>query len=214
MSEPLQPGDELGDFQLESVIGRGGMGVVYRARQRSLDRVVALKLVRDDIAHLADYRERFLREARVAASVEHESVVTVFHFGEQDGRLYLAMQWIDGEDLRSVLERSGRLAPERAVAIATQIARALDAVHARKLVHRDVKPANVLLRQHEGRERAYLTDFGIARPSEAEEGLTQVGLVAGTAGYLSPERPAGWSSFTRPSATEEQADDDPSGSLV
>jgi serine/threonine protein kinase len=185
----LVRGQSFGDYEIQSIAGKGGMGVVYRATQRSLGRTVALKVVRDEIAQGPEYRERFLREARLAASVDHPHVVTVYDVGEQDGQLFLAMQWIDGEDLKQVLERSGRLAPERVVAIVSQVAGALDAVHSvAGLVHRDVKPANVLLRQVEGRDHAYLTDFGVAKPSEAADQLTRTGWVVGTDGYLSPEQ--------------------------
>lgn len=189
MSDELRAGEVFGDYEIVAVAGSGGMGVVYRATQRSLDRTVALKVIREEIARMPEYRERFLREARLAASVDHPNVVRVYDVGEQAGRLFLAMQWVDGEDLRRVLERSGRLAPERAVAIATQLAGALDAVHSvAGLVHRDVKPGNVLLGQVAGKDHAYLTDFGVAKPAETADQLTRTGLVVGTTGYLSPEQ--------------------------
>lgn len=199
MSEGLKVGDRLGDFEIVSVVGAGGMGVVYQARQQSLDRDVALKVIRQDIASEEEYRERFMREAKLAASVDHPHVVTVFDVGDEDDRLYLAMQWIEGTDLRQLLDSEGRLSPKRAVAIGTQIAGALDAVHGVSgLVHRDVKPANVLLREVGGEDHAYLTDFGIAKPPEAAESLTRTGSTVGTTGYLSPEqiqgKPAGPSS--------------------
>lgn len=185
----LGKGQALGDYEISSVAGTGGMGVVYKATQRSLDRVVALKVIREDIASAPEYRERFLREARLAASVDHPNVVTVYDVGDQADQLFLVMQWIDGEDLKKLIEQSGRLAPERAVAIACQLAGALDAVHGvAGLVHRDVKPANVLVRQVGGTDHAYLTDFGVAKPSDAVEHLTQTGWVVGTTGYLSPEQ--------------------------
>ena len=165
------------------------MGVVYKATQVSLERVVALKVIRDEIASESEYRQRFLREARLAASVDHPHVVTVYDVGNQDDQLFLAMQWIDGPDLKEVLESSGRLAPERAIAIATQLAGALDAVHSVSgLIHRDVKPANVLLSQVGGEDHAYLTDFGVAKPPQTTDGLTRTGWTVGTTGYLSPEQ--------------------------
>jgi len=189
MAEELKVGDKLGDFEIVEVAGAGGMGVVYKARQRSLDRDVALKVIKDEIAAEPEYRERFLREAKLAASVDHPHVVTVYDVGDEDGRLYLAMQWIDGSDLRQVLDSSGRLTPKRAVAIGEQLAGALDAVHeASGLVHRDVKPANVLLRDVGGEDHAYLTDFGVAKPPEALEALTRTGSTVGTTGYLAPEQ--------------------------
>jgi serine/threonine protein kinase len=189
VSGQLQKGELFGDYEIVSVASSGGMGVVYKATQRSLGRTVALKVIRDEIARTPEYRDRFLREARLAASVDHPNVVRVYDVGEENGRLFLAMQWVDGEDLKQLLERSGRLAPERAVSIATQLAGALDAVHGvAGLVHRDVKPGNVLLGEVAGRDHAYLTDFGVAKPSDATDQLTRTGWVVGTAGYLSPEQ--------------------------
>src|ERR1700749_1087646 len=153
MAEELKVGDRLGDFEITEVAGAGGMGVVYKARQQSLDRDVALKVIRDEIAAEPEYRDRFLREAKLAASVDHPNVVTVYDVGDEDGRLFLVMQWIDGTDLRQLLDSSGRLTPKRAVAIGDQLAGALDAVHQKSgLVHRDVKPANVLLRDVSGND--------------------------------------------------------------
>jgi serine/threonine protein kinase len=189
MAEELTVGDRLGDFEIIEIAGAGGMGVVYKARQRSLDRDVALKVIRDEIASESEYRERFLREAKLAASVDHPNVVTVYDVGDDDGRLYLVMQWIDGRDLRQLLDASGRLTPKRAVSIGTQLAGALEALHGVSgLVHRDVKPANVLLREVAGEDHAYLTDFGIAKPPDAVENLTRTGSTVGTTGYLAPEQ--------------------------
>jgi serine/threonine protein kinase len=185
----LGAGQVIGDYAVASVAGEGGMGVVYKATQRSLERVVALKVIRDEIGSAPEYRERFLREARLAASVDHPNVVTVYDVGDESNQLFLAMQWIDGEDLKALLARSGRLAPSRAVAIVAQVASALDAVHSvAGLIHRDVKPGNVLLGQVAGKDHAYLTDFGVAKPSDSSDHLTRTGWVVGTAGYLSPEQ--------------------------
>jgi serine/threonine protein kinase len=185
----LDVGQIVGDYEILSVAGTGGMGIVYKARQRSLGRLVALKVIREEIARTPEYRDRFLREARLAASVDHPHVVSVYDVGDEEHRLFLAMQWIEGEDLKRAIERSGRLAPDRAVAIATQLAGALDALHSiAGLVHRDVKPANVMLRQMGGQDHAYLTDFGVAKPAETTDHLTQTGWVVGTTGYLSPEQ--------------------------
>ncbi len=189
MSDELHAGQALGDYAIVSVAGSGGMGVVYRANQRSLERVVALKVIRQGIADSEDYRDRFLREARLAASVDHPHVVSVYDVGEQESRLFLAMQWVDGQELRSLIDREGPLPPERAVVVAEQLAGALDAVHGAGLIHRDVKPANVLLRNMGDRDHAYLTDFGVAKaPDRAADGLTRAGSVVGTAGYLAPEQ--------------------------
>lgn len=188
-SKPLEQGDRLSDYEIVSVAGLGGMGIVYRARQHSLDRVVALKVIRDEIASEPEYRQRFMREARLAASVDHPHVVTVYDVGNEDERLYLVMQWIDGVDLKQHLQESGCLSPERAVAIGTQLAGALDALHGVSgLIHRDVKPANVLIREVAGRDHAYLTDFGVAKPPEGVDDLTKTGSTVGTTGYLSPEQ--------------------------
>lgn len=185
----LEPGEVLGDYEILGAAGTGGMGVVYKARQRSLDRIVALKVIREEIARTPEYRERFLREAKLAASIDHPHVVSVFDVGDDDDCLFLAMQWVDGQDLKRLLESNGRLSPDRAVTIATQLASALDAVHgAAGLVHRDVKPANVLLRHVGNADHAYLTDFGVAKPSETSDHLTRTGWLVGTSGYLSPEQ--------------------------
>jgi serine/threonine protein kinase len=198
MSKPLEQGDRLGDYEIVAVAGFGGMGIVYKARQQSLDRVVALKVIRDEIASEPEYRQRFMREARLAASVDHPHVVTVYDVGSEDERLYLAMQWIDGVDLKKQLQESGRLSPKRAVAIGTQLAGALDALHGVSgLIHRDVKPANVLIREVAGEDHAYLTDFGIAKPPEGVDDLTKTGSTLGTTGYLSPEQIQGRKSGPR-----------------
>jgi serine/threonine protein kinase len=184
----LSEGQTFGGYHIIELVGSGGMGLVYRAEQRILGRIVALKVIRPEIAESGDYRSRFLREARFAASINHPNVVSVFDAGEQDGRLYLTMQWVDGTDLGTLIDREQRLAPERAVLIGVQLAEALQAVHDAGLVHRDVKPANVLVRDIGGRDHAYLTDFGIAKAPSAQDSLTRTGWVIGTPAYLSPEQ--------------------------
>jgi serine/threonine-protein kinase len=188
VSAELSDGQTFGGYHIVELVGSGGMGLVYRAEQRILGRTVALKVIRPEIAESGDYRERFLREARFAAAVDDPHVVSVFDAGEQDGRLYLAMQWVDGLDLATLIDRQQRLAPERAVLIGVQLAQALQAVHDAGLVHRDVKPSNVLVRDIGGRDHAYLTDFGIAKAPDAQDSLTRTGSVIGTPGYLSPEQ--------------------------
>ena len=188
MSEDLSDGQTFGAFSIVEVAGSGGMGVVYRAQQRSLGRTVALKVIRPEIAESGDYRSRFLREARLAAAVNHPNVVSVIDVGEHAGRLYLTMQWVDGRELRALIDDEHRLDPARTVRIGVQIALALNAVHEAGLVHRDVKPSNVLVRDISGEDHAYLTDFGVAKMPDAQDGLTRTGWIVGTSGYLSPEQ--------------------------
>ncbi|HEX6391377.1 MAG TPA: protein kinase [Solirubrobacteraceae bacterium] len=181
----LTPGDEFAGHRIEGVAGRGGMGVVYRARQLDLDRLVALKLIAPALAQDEAFRERFLAESRAAAAIEHPNVVPIYYAGEAGGRLYIAMRFVDGEDLRTRVRREGRLSPEAAAEVAAQIGAALDAAHARGLVHRDVKPANVLLGE---REHVYLTDFGLTKRVNSLSGATRTGGWVGTLGYVSPEQ--------------------------
>jgi Protein kinase domain len=176
----------LGTYQVEARIGRGGMGEVYLARDTRLGRPVALKVLPERFAEDERFRERLLRESRLAASLDHPNVVPVYDAGEEDGRLFIAMRYVDGVDLKALLRAEGRLAPERAVAIAAQIAEALDAAHRRGLVHRDVKPSNVLLDQQDDREHAYLADFGLTWSSHAT-GPTD-GQFMGTVDYVAPEQ--------------------------
>jgi YVTN family beta-propeller protein len=171
-------------FRLEREIGRGGMGVVYLAEHVHLGRRVALKFLAPGLIDTDGFRERFVRESRVAASLNHPNIVTVYDAGESDGQLYIAMQYVDGTDLSTLLEREGALEPERAVDILTQLASALDAAHAEGLVHRDVKPANVLMRDG----HAYLTDFGLTKRTASATSLTGTGQFVGTAQYMAPEQ--------------------------
>lgn len=176
------------------MLGRGGMGVVYRALQLSLDRTVALKVIAPDLAMDAEFRERFKHESRLAASIEHPNVIPVYEAGERDGLLYLIMRYVEGTDLRALLDGEGPLDPRRAAPLVGQVAAALAAAHGRDLVHRDVKPANVLIGSAGSDRHAYLTDFGIARSLSATSGLTRTGAVVGTLDYIAPERlerPAG-----------------------
>jgi serine/threonine protein kinase len=158
--QAFAPGAMFAGYRVESLIGRGGMGVVYRATDLSLGRPVALKMIAPELAQDERFRDRFLREPRLAASLEHPNVVPIHEAGERDGQLYLAMRYVDGSDLSTVLAREGKLPPERELAVLAQIADALDTAHRRGLVHRDVKPANVLLDED---EHAYLTDFGVTK---------------------------------------------------
>ena len=175
-------GAHIAGCRIETVAGRGGMGIVYRATQLSLGRPVALKLIAPEHAADADFRERFQRESRMAAAIDHPNVIPVYEAGEEDGRLYLVMRWVAGTDLHKLLRAEGRLEPQRAAAIVNQVAGALDAAHAAGLVHRDVKPANVLL----SGEHAYLADFGLTRFAGADTHLTTAGHFLGTVDYMAP----------------------------
>src|SRR3712207_6734343 len=162
----LEPeiGDIFAGHRIDGVAGRGGMGVVFRATDLTLDRRVALKLIAPAVVQDAVFRERFERECRVAAAIDHPNVVEIFHAGEEDGQLFLTMRYVEGTDLKTLLARERRLDAPRAVAIVAQVAGALDEAHRHGLVHRDVKPANVLIAPGDV-ERAFLTDFGISKRS-------------------------------------------------
>ena len=183
----LAPGDVFADHRIEGLAGRGGMGVVYRATELGLERTVALKVISPALAQEADFRERFVAESKAAASIEHPNVVPIYHAGEHDGVLYIVMRFIDGPDLRTLVRAEGRLEPERAAHVVAQVAGALDAAHRRGLVHRDVKPANVLLGDG---DHAYLTDFGLTKRSATTDGggLSRAGGWVGTLGYVAPEQ--------------------------
>src|SRR3954453_18525199 len=139
----LETGSVFAGHRIDGSAGKGGMGVVYRATDLQLDRPVALKVVSPEFASDPPFAERFKRESRLAASLDHPNVIPIYHAGEEDGRLYVTMRFVDGTDLAQVLRKDGRLAPERAIPILAQAAAGLDAAHARGLVHRDVKPANI-----------------------------------------------------------------------
>ncbi len=173
-------------YRVEALIGRGGMGEVYRAVDERLGRPVALKVLTDSLAADERYRARLLEESRRAASLDHPNVIPVYEAGEADGLLFLAMRYVTGTDLRALLRREGALEPERAIAIAAQVADALDAAHRRDLVHRDVKPSNILLDHADGREHAYLADFGLTQ-STADR-VPADGRFTGTVDYVAPEQ--------------------------
>jgi Protein kinase domain len=183
----LLPGAEIAGCRIDAVAGRGGMGIVYRATQLSLGRPVAVKLIAPERAGDPGFRERFERESRVAAAIDHPNVVPVYAAGEEDGHLYLVMRYVKGTDLQALLARDQRLAADRAAAIASQIGAALDAAHAVGLVHRDVKPANVLI----GGEHAYLADFGLSQLIGAGTRLTSTGQWIGTVDFMAPEQFSG-----------------------
>jgi serine/threonine protein kinase len=184
----LAPGATFAGYIIEGVAGRGGMGVVYRARELRPARTVAIKVISPALAADAGFRERFERESDVAATIEHSNVLPVFRVGEEAGLLFLAMRFVEGTDLAAIIADGGRLEPRRAVDIFVQVCSALDAAHARGLVHRDVKPANVLIAREGGREHVYLTDFGLAKHHDAVGGPTATGYFMGTLDYAAPEQ--------------------------
>jgi serine/threonine protein kinase len=181
------PGDVFVEHRIEGLAGRGGMGVVYRATDIELERVVALKVITPALAEEEDFRRRFVAESKAAASIEHPNVIPVYYAGQREGVLYIVMRYIDGPDLRALVRAQGRLEPERAAHIVAQVAAALDAAHAHGLVHRDVKPANVLL-GHD--DHTYLTDFGLTKraATTAGGGPSRVGGWVGTLGFVAPEQ--------------------------
>jgi len=187
----LERGAELGGYRIEQRIGQGGMSIVYRVINVALGRVYALKVLAPELAEDEQFRRRFQREMRIAASIDHPNVVGIHYAGEQDGLLFLAMDYVHGEDLRQLILRDGALHPSRAVGLLTQVGSALDAAHAKGLVHRDIKPGNVLLTIRDGEERAYLTDFGLAKRSSTLAALTVAGSVVGTVDYMAPEQVRG-----------------------
>jgi Protein kinase domain len=181
-------GSRLLDYRLETLLGRGGMSVVYVAEDLRLRRKVAVKLLAPELAEDDRFRERFVRESELAASIDHPNVIPIYEAGEVDGRLYIAMRYVAGTDLKALLRREGPLVPIRAAAIVAQLAAALDVAHGRGLVHRDVKPGNVLLAAEDGREHVYLSDFGVAKSASFATGLTTAGQRLGTIDYVAPEQ--------------------------
>lgn len=190
----LDRGSEVAGYRVDELISRGGMGAVYRATHLALNRVYALKVLAPDLADDEQFRERFRREMRIAGSLHHPNVVGIHYAGEHDGVLFLVMDFIAGTDLREVIRKSGELDPSRASELVRQLSSALDAAHQRGLVHRDVKPANILLTVRDGEEHAYLTDFGLAKKYDTVsgvDGLTAIGTVVGTVDYMAPEQITG-----------------------
>ena len=176
-------GTELLGYRIEALVGRGGMSVVYRAEDLRLRRRVALKLLAPELAQDERFRERFLRESELAASLEHPHIVPIHDAGEVEGQLYIAMRYVEGSDLKILLQEEGALEPKRALDLLSQLADALDTAHERGLVHRDVKPSNALL---DSAENLYLADFGLTKQTSSESGLTETGQFLGTADYVAP----------------------------
>jgi tRNA A-37 threonylcarbamoyl transferase component Bud32 len=191
-----QPRREIAGYRIESLIGRGGMAVVYRAEDMRLGRKVALKLLAPQLADDEQFRKRFIRESRLAASLDHPNIIPIYEAGEADGQLFIAMRYVPGRDLKALLtEEHGRLPVGRTVSLLAQVGDALDSAHRAGLVHRDVKPANIMVvpgqerSGHAQRDHVYLTDFGLTkRTSELSGGLTGTGHFLGTVDYVSPEQ--------------------------
>lgn len=194
-NEEFSPGDRLGNFRVMALLGRGGMGSVYLAEDESLGRRVALKVIRSEWAGDVTFRSRFENEARSAAAIDHPSVVAVYSAGQLDGRLHIAMRYVEGPDLEARLRQMpGEVLPlDETLGIICSVADALDAAHERGLVHRDVKPANILLESSGHGERVFLTDFGLTRPLGGPQGDTTAGNWIGTPDYAAPEQQeSGW----------------------
>jgi hypothetical protein len=193
VSTHSDPSIRVTGYRIEARIGRGGMGEVYRAEQLNLGRKVALKVLRPDLAADDGFRRRFLRESMIAAGIDHPNVIPIYDAGEVDGLLYIAMRYVKGFDLATLLRREGRLDLARTLAIMTQVAGALDAAHARGLVHRDVKPSNILLAPATGGsgEYCYLCDFGLIKEMDADSALTATDQFVGSVPYVAPEQVEG-----------------------
>jgi serine/threonine-protein kinase len=189
VARPPQPGDLVADrYELEELVGTGGMSSVFRAHDRQLERRVAIKILHEHYADDPEYLERFRREARAVARLSHPNIVTVIDRGSDDGRQFIVFEHVEGENLKELVVRSGRLSVRRALELALGVADGLAFAHDHGLVHRDVKPQNVLL-SREGEVK--VTDFGIARSLHVEHGVTQTGTVLGTGEYLAPEQASG-----------------------
>jgi serine/threonine protein kinase len=189
--DQLQRGSVVGGYRIDELIGRGGMGLVYRATNVALNRIYALKVLAPGLAEDEQFRQRFKRETRIAASLRHPNIVGIHYAGEHEGLLFFVMDYVTGTDLREILLKYGAVEPTRAVDLLEQLASALDAAHRRGLVHRDVKPANILITVKDGEEHAYLTDFGLAKKFDTASGLTAKGSVVGTVDYMAPEQITG-----------------------
>lgn len=184
-TRPLQQGETLAHYRIERKIGGGAMGVVYRARDLALDRTVGLKVLRPEVSQDVRFVHRFLREARAAARVSHPNLAHIYFVGEQDGQHFFAMEFVSGQDLQARVEENGPLDLETALEVLTQAARGLRAAHEAGVVHRDVKPSNILV-QPDGVAR--VTDFGLARSLDADLHATQADTIVGTPTYMSPEQ--------------------------
>src|ERR1700736_613022 len=191
MEQVLQNDTDFAAYHVEALLGRGGMSEVYRASNPRLDNTIVLKLLARELTEDRAFRERFVRESRLAASLNHPNVVPIFDAGEWEGLPYIAMRYVDGPDLKQLLEERGRLAPDYAISVVAQVAAALDCAHEQGLVHRDVKPGNILVDEKAGDgslPHVYLADFGVAKHRQSHSGLTSKGHYVGTIDYVAPEQ--------------------------
>src|ERR1700745_3453728 len=189
-------GDEFAGYRMRAVLGRGGMSVVYQAENLRMGNVIALKVLAPELAAGDVFRARFLEESRIAASLNHPNVIPIYDMGSSGGLLYIAMRYVSGTDLRQMIKKRGRLQPGTALFLLGQVARALDAAHHQGLVHRDVKPGNMLIERgsDEGDpDHVYLADFGITKHAMSRSGLTSTGQFLGTIDYVAPEQIRGTS---------------------
>src|SRR3954451_5936103 len=184
----FQIGSEFAGHRIDGIAGRGGMGVVYLATHLALNRRVALKLIAPDLAADEGFRTRFKQESMTAASIDHPNVIPIYHAGEEEGQLYITMRYVDGTRLRALIAQRGKLDAATTALIVSQVAAALDAAHAHGLVHRDVKPANVLVESAGDLEHALLTDFGLTKSLQSDTKVTKTGTVIGTFDYTAPEQ--------------------------
>ncbi len=180
----LSPGASFAGYEIESVVGSGGVGILYRARQLRLDRPVALKLVEPEVAADPVIRERLRRETRTVAALDHPNIAPLYEAGEEDGTVYIVTRWVEGTELGALIRRESPVAPARAARFAAQVADALELAHEKGLVHRDVKPSNVIVTEE---DHIYLTDFGLAKRAGSASGLTGAGQLLGTVDYVAPE---------------------------
>ena len=189
-------GDEFAGYRVRSVLGRGGMSVVYQAENLRLSSVIALKVLAPELAADDVFRARFLEESRIAASLNHPNVIPIYDMGSQDDLLYIAMRYVSGTDMRQMIKKRGRILPATALFLVGQAARALDAAHRKGLVHRDVKPGNLLIERGSDEadpDHVYLADFGITKHAMSRSGLTSTGQFLGTIDYVAPEQIRGTS---------------------
>src|SRR6202171_2678061 len=193
LGEPYDQGEELigmllaERYEILELLGRGGMGAVYKARDTELERIVALKLIRADLASNPEILRRFKQELILAREVTHRNVIRIFDLGQAKGFKFITMEFVEGRDLRAVLRERGKFSPDETVQIIAQVCRALESAHAAGVVHRDLKPQNIML---DAKDRVYVMDFGIAHSLETP-GMTQTGALMGTPEYMSPEQAKG-----------------------